>query len=432
MSESVILAAQRLRAAVDARSRAEVEEAVAIVELARVCRWPEDANFDVIGTRPVRIGADGTALVDEFLPLEVAAIKAISVASATWLIRDLVNLAGRHPQLWLQVRRGRLPVFRACQLVAEAARYELSGEQALQLDAELAPKVATLPWPRVLRLARGLIADIAADKISELAERARAARYVRRYPTEDPSVGFIGARLDLADAIEFEAAVARVADALAAGGDPDPVDLRRAKAMGVLADPARAHALLSAGRDSRSGSPEIQLYVHVAEETLLTGRGTVRVEGVGALAATMLTYLIGHRRVRLTPVVRPYADLASDSYEIPERIRRQVLLRDQLEVFPYSSRSARGADLDHTESYRPGLRRQTRAGNLGPLSRKVHRGKTHGGWQLSQPTPGVFCWRSPAGFDYRVSPSGTSRLDSPFDKAIYRLSPRSARNLDTS
>lgn len=194
VSESLVRAAERLRVAADARSRAEVEEAVAIVELARACEWPEDAAFDVVGTRPVRIGADGTALFDEFLPLEVAAIKGISVASATWLIRDLVNLSARHPQLWFQVRRGRLPVYRACQLAAEAARYELSRDQAHALDAALAPKVATLPWPRVLRLARGLIAQIASDKIAELAERARAARYVRRYPTEDTCVGFIAAR----------------------------------------------------------------------------------------------------------------------------------------------------------------------------------------------------------------------------------------------
>lgn len=425
-------AAERLRVAADARSRAEVEEAVAIVELARACEWPEDAAFDVVGTRPVRIGADGTALFDEFLPLEVAAIKGISVASATWLIRDLVNLSARHPQLWFQVRRGRLPVYRACQLAAEAARYELSRDQAHALDAALAPKVATLPWPRVLRLARGLIAQIASDKIAELAERARAARYVRRYPTEDTCVGFIAARLDLADAIGFEAAVNQVAEALAAQGDGDPVDLRRAKAVGVLADPARAHELLTSGRESQAGSAEVQVYVHVAEETLLTGRGVVRVEGVGALAATMLTHLIGHRRVRLTPVVRPYEDVASDAYEIPERIRRQVLLRDQVEVFPFSSRSARGADLDHTQPYRPGRRGQTRAGNLGPLSRTAHRGKTHGGWRLSQPSAGVFHWRSPAGLAYRVTPSGTSRLDSPFDEAIYRLSPRSSRNFDTS
>ena len=425
-------AAQRLRVAVDARSRAEAEEAVAIVDLARACEWPEDATFDVVGTRPVRIGADGTALVDEFLPLEVAAIKGISVPSATWLIRDLVNLSARHPQLWFQVRRGHLPVFRACQLVAEAARCKLSGDQAQALDAALAPKVATLPWPRVLRLARGLIAELAADKIAELAERARAARYVRRYPTEDTCVGYIGARLDLADALSFEATIQQVAEVLAVQGDADPVDVRRAKAVGVLADPARAYELLSSGHDSPAHSSEVQVYVHVAEEMLLTGQGVVRVEGVGALAATMLTHLIGHRRVRLTPVVRPYADVAADSYEIPERIRRQVLLRDQIEVFPYSSRSARGADLDHTQPYRAGRGGQTRAANLGPLSRKAHRGKTHGGWRLSQPSPGVFHWRSLAGLAYRVTPSGTSRLDSPFDQAVYRLSPSSSRNVDTS
>lgn len=76
--------------------------------------WPEDASFDVIGSRPVRIGADGTALVEEFLPLEVAALKGISVTAATWLIRDIVNLKTRHPRLWFQVAKGHVAVFRAC------------------------------------------------------------------------------------------------------------------------------------------------------------------------------------------------------------------------------------------------------------------------------------------------------------------------------
>ncbi len=69
----------------DVRSaaRAEVDSAVAIAELAEAREWTADSTFDVIGTRPVRIGADGTALVEEFLPLEVATAKGISVASAT-------------------------------------------------------------------------------------------------------------------------------------------------------------------------------------------------------------------------------------------------------------------------------------------------------------------------------------------------------------
>ena len=124
----------------------------------------------------------------------------------------------------------------------------------------------------------------------------------------------------------------------------------------------------------------------------------------------MLTHLLGHARVRVTPVIRPYADIASDSYEIPAPIRRQVLLRDTREVFPYSSRPARMADLDHTIPFRAGVPAQTRASNLGPLSRKPHRAKTHAGWQLEQPAPGIFWWTTPAGDRYRVSPNGSVRM----------------------
>lgn len=422
----------RLRRAIDARARAEIEEVQAIAELAERHEWTAETTVDVIGTRPVRLGADGTALVDEFLPLEVAALKGISVGAATWLIRDVVNLKARHPLLWFQATRGLIPVFRACQLAAEVARFNLTLEQAHQLDAELAPKLPGLPWRRVLQLARGLVADIAAGAVEALATEARAARFVRKLPTDDPSVAYLSARVDTADAIFFDAMVDRIADILGDRGDADPKDVRRAKAVGVLATPARAHLLLdeavgiesSVRADDPRLLPETTVYVHVAEETLLTGHGPARVEDVGALAATMLAHLVGHTRIRITPVIRPYADVAVDSYEIPERIRRQVVLRDTVEVFPYSARSARRQDLDHTAPYRQGVAKQTRAANLGPLSRKVHRAKTHGGWRLDQPRPGVFRWTSPAGERYRVSPSGTVRLGRnprhrAFDEALW-------------
>lgn len=424
----VASAVERLRRAIETRTRAEIDEAVAIADLAAEHAWDENAAFDVVGTRPVRIGADGTALVDEFLPLEVAALKGISVGAATWLIRDIVNLRARHPILWFHATRGSVPIWRARQLAAEIARFDLSLEQAHALDAELGPKVSVLPWPRLLRLARGLVTELAADKVQALADTARAARFVRKLPTDDPTVAYLSARLDTADAIFLDAMVDRIADILGQRGDADTKDVRRAKALGVLATPERARLMLTEASErstdeasTRSPSsaddgirstdprllPQAQLYVHVAEETLLHGRGTARVEGIGPLAATMLKLLVGNCRIRLTPVIRPYADVAVDSYEIPDWMRRQVLLRDQYEVFPYSCRSARNQDLDHTLPYRPGGRNQTRAANLGPLSRRAHRGKTHGGWQLEQPKPGVFWWSSPAGYRYRTDPSGT-------------------------
>lgn len=433
-------AAQRLRAAIAARTQAEIDEAVAIADLAAENAWPEDAQFDVVGTRPIRIGADGTALVDEFLPLEVAALKGISVAAATWLIRDVVNLKARHPHLWFQVTKGHLPVFRACQLAVEVARYDLSLDQARTLDAELAPKIATLPWARVLKLARGLITIIATDKVTALAEQARTQRYVRKHPTDDPTVAYVEARVDTADAIFFDATVDRIADILGTQGDLDPKEIRRAKAVGILATPARAQLLLlestgASGPSTGSGNlvrstdrrllPKATVYVHVAEETLLTGRGTARVEGVGAIPAAMLKLLLGNTQVRLTPVVQPLAKLTVDSYEIPARIRKQVILRDRVEVFPFSARPARNKDLDHTKPFKEGKPKQTRANNLGPLARKAHRAKTHGDWQLHQPAPGIFHWQSPAGHQYRIGPNGTTRHHhnpnhAAFDQALWQ------------
>lgn len=44
----------------------------------------------------------------------------------------------------------------------------------------------------------------------------------------------------------------------------------------------------------------------------------------------------------------------------------------------------------------------TDAGNLGSTCERIHNAKTHGGWQLRQPRPGVFDWTSPTGRIYRI------------------------------
>lgn len=53
--------------------------------------------------------------------------------------------------------------------------------------------------------------------------------------------------------------------------------------------------------------------------------------------------------------------------------------------------------------------------NLGPLSRTVHRAKTlsagtRAGWQLHQPSPGIYHWTSPLGYRYRVDPIGGNAI----------------------
>ncbi|MFZ1409867.1 MAG: hypothetical protein WAS07_00235, partial [Micropruina sp.] len=48
--------------------------------------------------------------------------------------------------------------------------------------------------------------------------------------------------------------------------------------------------------------------------------------------------------------------------------------------------------------------------NLGPTSRRPHRAKTHSGWEVSQPFPGIFYWTSRLGFRYQVDATGSQRL----------------------
>jgi hypothetical protein len=77
----------------------------------------------------------------------------------------------------------------------------------------------------------------------------------------------------------------------------------------------------------------------------------------------------------------------------------------------HHARRVAADSLDHTVEYRPGVPGQTRPSNLGPLSRRVHRAKTHAGWQLKQVEPGVFHWTSARGQTYEVGPNGTRPLN---------------------
>ena len=81
-------------------------------------------------------------------------------------------------------------------------------------------------------------------------------------------------------------------------------------------------------------------------------------------------------------------------------LRRHIQLRDRTCVAPGCRRPARKADQDHTREHAHGG--ATIRANLAPLCERHHRMKHDGGWQLSQPEPGLFRWASPLGCVYRT------------------------------
>ena len=169
----------------------------------------------------------------------------------------------------------------------------------------------------------------------------------------------------------------------------------------------RRHSTLS-GR-----GPEPWSTCIVAAEALTAGTGIARVENVGPIMLGQLHILLGNRcSISLKPVIDlPAEHISVDCYEIPAQLREQLLLRYPADVFPYAAAVSRSIDIDHTIPYlspdRGGPPGQTRIGNLGPHVRRHHNVKTHGRWQVRQPEPGTWLWRSPSRRIYLVNATGT-------------------------
>ncbi len=182
--------------------------------------------------------------------------------------------------------------------------------------------------------------------------------------------------------------------------------------------------------------PRAVVYVHLSGEALTAGTGVARVENVGPILLNRLRLLLGeHCSINLKPVIDlPAGHTPIDAYEIPASLREQLQLRYPADVFPYAAAVSRSIDIDHTIPYlspdRGGPPGQTRLGNLGPHARRHHNQKTHGRWQVRQPEPGTWLWRSPHGRIYLVNATGTHPLgDTEFAAAIWRAAAGPPQNL---
>ena len=439
---------------------------------------------------PVRLGGEGTPTVADFAPAELGCVLRISDGSAARLIGDALDLRHRLRLIWAAALTGQVPAYQA-RRIATATRH-LTTNQAGWVDEQLAPSLGAMSWGRLQTLLEAKI--IEADPVGAQHQATAAAqeRFVRLGRNSEHGLKLIIARATAGDAIWFKATIDRIADILTQQGDTDPVEVRRSKAIGILAQPAHALQLLCQHQhddwdgptepadpaqdpteddedegifaeakhdgepaddaDAAAGTTQAQhqpssnpasevevgtprslhitpppfhpdrarpraiIYIHLSEEAVRAGNGLARVEEVGPVLLSRLRTLLGeHCSISLKPVIDlPAGHTPVDSYEIPARLREQLHLRYPADVFPYAAAVSRRIDLDHTIPYlnpdQGGPPGQTRIGNLGPHTRYHHRLKTHAGWQVRQPEPGTWLWRSPHGRIYLVNATGTHPL----------------------
>ncbi|WP_322919400.1 HNH endonuclease signature motif containing protein [Nocardioides renjunii] len=395
------------------------------------CETPEGPVLPSVLSEPETLGGAGTPAVAAFTSEPLAVALGCSPTSASSVLADALDLHHRLPLLWDQARALLVPVWKA-RRVASRTRH-LSVDAARWVDRQVAGRSSSLGAAALDRL----VAEAAArcDGEAQL-DREAAARatwdvvLVHPDPHRCSGTSELRAIGDTLDLTRFNDVVCAEAEALGALGDTDELGVRKAKALGVIAD-AQARLDLTSlvdrgdlgARDqarrealARRGAT-VRLYLHaslsdvVTDEPTATGSG----ESLGPVTLDKIREWVGRSRVTVQPVLHVAADdrWSVDRHDPPPRMAEQVRLRDETCVFPWCGRSARQCDLDHREPFEDpgdgGPPGQTSPASLAPLCRRHHRAKTAGRWSYERTGPGSYLWTGPAGLTVLVTPRGTVR-----------------------
>src|SRR4051794_16964238 len=255
MDTTTTLTATQVIDAVHAAQRKEHEGAVEQIECAvrwallHPCRdehpagWEDDHGIFATDAPRAPLAGAGSPLVDEFAPASFAAALGISLEAAKQRIADALELVYRLPRLWELVEGGVVPVWRARAISRET--HDLSVEAVAFADRLICAtpaKIGLVDASRLVQEAR-LYFDpdrAAADEEAELARRGVWLRH-----RGNPATTEVLMTLDTPDALLFDQTVTRIAGELRNLGDTDQLDVRRARAVGILADPQYALDLMS-------------------------------------------------------------------------------------------------------------------------------------------------------------------------------------------
>ena len=200
----------------------------------------------LFGERAVPIAGAGTPLVAEFCVLELAAVLDLSHEATLALLGDVLDLAHRLPRVWALVRALRVPVH-----LARSGRRRVA---------------ATCPWLRWgMRTGCWRGSRVGSTRTgsgswstrpgctptrtvrSPTTTHALAARRVEVHHEEGaPGTSEVFMTLDTADAVAFDHTVSTMAATMRSLGHEGELGVRRAHAVGVLADPQAALDLLAA------------------------------------------------------------------------------------------------------------------------------------------------------------------------------------------
>ncbi|MFC6286852.1 hypothetical protein ACFP3Q_11625 [Nocardioides sp. GCM10027113] len=348
-----------------------------------------------------------------------AAATGRSTAAGDALIRDALLLAHRLPKVWARVRACEVEAWRA-RRIAQAV-YGQPADVATHLDTALAP-IAHTVGPIVLDR---LIDEAMLRLHPEDREAAQLEALDSRHATlhedsiNDTGIAEMTIRTDWKDLHDLDQTLAEIAAHLADLDEadqlvPESLDVRRARAAGILADPYAAAALLDRTPTPKRRRKHTTLYVHLSADAIAGHDPVGRCQTTGRpLLEQQIRTWCGRDDTHLTvvPVIDLTDHAAVDAYEIPDRLKTRTSLLTPTCVFPWCTRPAHRCDHDHTIPHAAGG--TTCDCNLAPLCRRHHRLKTHAGWTYTTPDQGVWLWAEPHGQQFLRDHTGTHDITPP-------------------
>ncbi len=207
----------------------------------------------------------------EFAAAELAPLAGVGIGTIEHKIRDAVDVRHRHPQLWQRTREAAacdapgadpalaasaVRVWQARKIAYACHAAGLTLAQARWVDAVTTPRLGHCSFGQFCTELEAAIIHVDPPAAAQREQAEAMRRYVTKGQANTHGLSTLVAKVEAGDAVAFLAMVNLLADCLAADGDDSSADVRRSKAVGLVAQPAAALTFLIAHGYGQLGDPD--------------------------------------------------------------------------------------------------------------------------------------------------------------------------------